>query len=260
MKLKYSFLIGVMLFLISCGGDNEVTFIEPSNFENPDGENPDGENPDEQDSDEDIVINHPKSTILIFPENNKECTEGVTVNENESRILFEWNISENTDLYELNVQNLNTNIVSKIEVETNEAELTLEKGTPYKWHVTSKSNEENTEVATSEIWQFYNAGEGDINHVPFPADVVYPAIASKLENTTTNVVLEWSANDLDEDIVEYQLLFDTVNPPIVSLGTTTTSVKEVLDITTNTTYFWQIITKDSKNNSSNSEVFWFKVE
>lgn len=234
--ILFSFIVlSFLLILNSCGGGD-------------DSSPPPNPNP---------VIDNPESAILIFPENNKECYEGTIINDSESKVTFEWNESENTDNYEINIKNLNTNIVSKTTVNINEAEITINRGTPYQWFVVSKANG-NTTTANSDIWKFYNAGLGDLNHVPFPADLIAPLRGSEVE--TTNIVnLEWNTVDLDNDIVNYEVFIGTVNPPDTSLGITSqTTIQASVSATNN--YYWMVKTTDNAENTSESEVFEFRVK
>ena len=79
---------GYTIVLLSCGGGG-------------DGDGGDG-------GGEPNPIPAPLATTLIFPDNNEECTEGEVINPTQSRVVFEWNDSQNTDSYQVNVRNLNT--------------------------------------------------------------------------------------------------------------------------------------------------------
>lgn len=199
----------------------------------------------------------PVATTLIYPENNTECNTGVEVDSERSTVNFQWNTSTNTDFYEIIIKELGTTTETRDESNIHEIEITLKKSTAYQWQVISKSNSSD-EIATSEIWKFYNAGDGIVNHVPFPADVVEPGLGSNLDSNTTKVFLQWSASDIDNDINVYEVYFGTENPPTNSLGQTTDSNIEV-DVSSGNIYHWMIKTIDLTNNVSESEVFWFKV-
>ena len=200
----------------------------------------------------------PTAAKLIFPENLKECIEGEVVDKFLSNVVFRWNASENSDSYEVNVQALDTKNVLKINTKTNEAEITIKRGTYYKWFVISKSSESGTN-ATSETWHFYNAGEGSISHAPFPADAVSPVSGSEISPISGKIDLEWNTSDIDDDIVGYNVFFGTDSTLVESLATTEEK-KLSVDVTSGTTYFWSVETKDSSNNVSRSDAFSFKVK
>ena len=64
------------------------------------------------------------------------------------------------------VKEINSSITQDIPSNTNEAAATIKKATAYQWYVTAAAEEAEADVR-SEIWEFYNAGDGVINHVPF---------------------------------------------------------------------------------------------
>ena len=241
--MKYLNIINKFLFVLSCiliascgggGGDDPVTPEPPE-----------------------VVITPPGASTLLFPDNNKECTEGEVLSEVQSSVNFQWNASTNTNSYEINVINLTTNSTARIISNTNSAPITLSRGTPYEWFVISKATGV-VETAQSPTWRFYNAGQGIANYAPFPAVAIAPVRGSSISNTT-NVTLEWSGSDVDDDITEYEVFFGTENPPTTSIGVTaeTTSSAQIIAATT---YYWSVVTKDSGNNTSTSEIFEFKTK
>lgn len=197
----------------------------------------------------------PEATTLIFPENNKECNEGIVLSDTESTVVFSWNTSENTDSYSVEIIDLENNTSQSLSAISTTLEVTLRRGVPYSWSVISKSNE-TEETAESATWNFYNAGLPLENHIPFPAEAVRPKSGSSLDTST--VLLEWIGSDLDGDIDTYEVFVDTFNPPTKSLGSTsTTSMEATVD--SNQTYYWKIVTSDTFGNSSESAIFQFKT-
>jgi len=176
----------------------------PGGKDNPDDTNPSGT---------------PSAATLVFPDNNMECTEGTIVNDAESTVSFQWQASSSTDSYEVNLKNLDTNVSITINSNTNEAPITLERGMPYEWYVVSKSDDTDA-TAQSDTWRFYNAGGGTSNYAPFPASVVRPTRGQTV-NSATNINLEWEGDDVDNDLVEFEVLFGTNTDPSMSLGVTT---------------------------------------
>ena len=204
-----------------------------------------------------LPVGDPGSATLVFPENNSECTEGVTVNDLQSTITFQWQASPNTDSYEVNVKDLNTGNSQKTDSNINEAAITLNSNTPYEWYVVSKSNDSDT-APESAKWKFYNAGAGVVNYAPFPAEAVNPKRGESI-SATTSVTLEWQGNDVDNDIAEFEVLFGTTAEPSNNMGATAQSTMSV-SVTSGQTYYWRIITKDNADNTSQSEIFDFKVQ
>jgi len=198
----------------------------------------------------------PGSVSLVFPENNSECTEGQSLNTEESGITFRWQAGTNADSYEVNVRNLEANDAGVFNATTNEASISLLKNTPYEWFVVSK-NSGSDQTATSAKWRFYNAGEGVLNYAPFPAEVVSPTRGQSV-NSTGSITLQWEGNDVDNDITEYEVFFGTDANPTAILGTTAQSSLEAT-ISSGQTYYWRVTTKDGSGNTSQSAIFDFKT-
>ena len=236
MRMTYGKLCIAVMLLASCGG----------------GGNGGSDNgPDPQ------PVPAPVAATLVFPDNNTECNEGVVVNDTQSRVTFQWNASQNTDSYEVNLKNLNTNNSSKNNSNTNSAAITIERGVPYEWFVVSSANG-TTVTANSPTWKFYNQGPGIENYAPFPAEAVNPTRGATI-STAGNIMLEWSGSDVDNDLTEFDIYFGTESDPDTLLGTTPQSTIEAT-VVSNEVYFWRVVSRDSQGNTSQSEIFEFQVD
>lgn len=203
-----------------------------------------------------IPVPDPKAATLTFPANNEACNEGTNVNDTQSSVTFQWSASQDTDSYEVNLKNLSNNSTTKTNANTNQATITILRGTPYEWFVVSKATGTN-KTATSSTWKFYNQGAGVENYAPFPAEAISPKRGETIESTTT-VSLKWEGSDVDNDISDYEVFFGTDTNTSTSLGTTTNTTLDAT-VSSGSTYYWKVITKDSQDNTSDSEVFEFKV-
>ncbi|MBS9462735.1 hypothetical protein KIM67_09955 [Flagellimonas sp. 389] len=201
----------------------------------------------------------PEGANLVFPEENSECTTGVSVNEALSQVTFEWQASNNTDTYRLNVVNLESNVPQEITTAATSASLSIAKGTPFSWSVTSISSRSDQTTA-SETWLFYNAGS-QTTYAPFPAQLVSPVSGSTaVKNLSNEITLTWRGADVDDDITSFQIFFSEENPPTDILGTTAANIMGLdTSVESNTIYFWRVVTTDSEGNTSDSGVFEFKV-
>ena len=201
----------------------------------------------------------PVAANSVFPDKDSECTTGRDLNESTSEIEFKWMASEHTESYELRVTNLNTNITQTMNTSAISAKLPIAKGEPFSWLVRSK-NTKVTDVAISSTWHFYNAGYLT-THAPFPAQLVNPQNgASLFKDINNEITLAWSAADVDNDIIGFEVYFSTENPPLDLIASpTSTRRNEVVGVSSDTTYFWRVITKDAEGNSSQSGVFTFKA-
>ncbi|MCF2875125.1 MULTISPECIES: hypothetical protein [unclassified Tenacibaculum] len=205
---------------------------------------------------EDIPPAAPTKATLVFPEQNSECNEGTIISDTKSSVTFNWSDATNTTNYEIFVKNLDTDVTSTYTSSDSEKIITINRGTPYSWYVVSKNS--GTQIAQSDTWKFYNAGQPVSSHAPFPADLVSPAMGANLSNSTTSVNLKWTGSDVDNDISKYTIQLNTTSPPTSSIGTVTTTSLDT-NVSSNTTYYWRVITEDSKGNTSTSEIFQFKV-
>jgi len=228
-------IIGFFILLISCSGGGG-----------------DSEGPDPN-------VENPEAAILVFPYKNEACHEGNILSALESEISFEWNSSAYTDSYAIHIKNLTTGQAQILNSNGISIIAKLQRNTPYSWQVESKA-EGVSEIAMSSIWKFYNAGEGTENYAPFPAETVYPDMGANIETSSELITLSWNGSDPDSNLMEYDVYFDTVNPPLHLENTVTSNSLNVAISPENTSiYYWSIISRDADKNTSRSEVFQFKV-
>ncbi|WP_029446838.1 Ig-like domain-containing protein [Cellulophaga baltica] len=202
------------------------------------------------------LIPVPASATLIFPENNAECNEGEILSETESRVVFKWNDSEDTDSYTVNLKNLSSGEIVNYNETQNELPITIFRGTPYEWTVISKANGSN-ENSESDTWRFYNAGLAAESYPPFPANAIFPKMGSTI--TPGPIQLSWLAEDIDDDIVSFRILLDESNVPNTLIGETNSMTLNTTALT-DSIYYWQVIAFDSQGNTSKSPIFEFKVD
>lgn len=225
---KLTFFISTVI-LVSCGSSKDAPEPEPSVAE------------------------------LVSPNQNSVCTTGIILSDKESKVTFTWNPSANTDSYEINIKNLLTTITTTQVVNVNQISLTLLRNTPYSWHIISKSNQ-SLGAAKSDIWKFYIAGLATVTHSPFPADIVAPGFGQNLVLTANKINLTWLGSDVDGDIAGYDVYFGTtITPTLLKKNITDMFLNDVA-VSSDSTYYWKVITKDSQGNSSNSLLYEFKVK
>ncbi|SDL50556.1 hypothetical protein [Kriegella aquimaris] len=204
------------------------------------------------------IIDEPQVSQLIFPENNTECNQGTVLNENESNVLFKWQRTEETDFYTLHLKDLAKNSKQTFEVDTIEIEITLNRGTPYEWYVTSESYISPI-TATSEKWRFFNASSGTSNYAPFPAEAVTPKMGETVSLRQGNVLdIEWTTTDIDGDNLTYVLFYGKENPPKSNKNETDKNKTAIY--LPDGIYYWYIKSIDQYGNASESDIFQFKVD
>jgi hypothetical protein len=199
----------------------------------------------------------PAAATLNLPAQNSICITGIPLSDTENTVTFTWTTSDNTDYYEVVLKNLLTGESTSKSSNTNQLDAQLKRNTPYSWYVVSKSNG-NSSTAKSDIWKFYNSGDGQKSHSPFAAEITSPTYGEIVAAVSGSVNLTWTASDVDNDIKEYEIYFGTSSaPPLI----TTISAKTLnTTVTSGNTYYWKVVTKDSKGNTSESILFQFKVK
>ena len=200
------------------------------------------------------TIEAPGKATLSTPENNKACEELNSA----GQVSFSWNASTETDSYDLKITNLNNQQqINQNNITSTSKAVTLAKGIPYSWNITSKNKGDKT--TTSDTWQFYLAGDGEVNFAPFPALPVSPAPGSQVTPTDGAITLEWSGSDADEDPLSYIIEMDTTDGLQETIVVeSTTDTQATVNVDTDTIYYWRIITSDGVN-SATSIVYSFRV-
>ena len=200
----------------------------------------------------------PAVAKLQLPAKNEACTSGTIVSDTQTKVVFKWNASTNADSYELHLKNLLTSLTTVHPATTPSLQLTIQRGAPFSWFVISKA-EKTASTATSEIWKFYNSGPGVQTNAPFPADNLSPGMGQNIATNTTKVTFQWSGSDVDNDIIGYDVYFGLNENPGLLIQNFTSSTLNNVNVNANTVYYWKVITKDSKGNTSESGLFQFKV-
>lgn len=196
----------------------------------------------------------PGKAVLTSPANNKTCEEVNT----SGQVTFSWNASTDTDKYDLKITNLNTQgVTNQNNITTTSKAVTLTKGIPYSWSITSKN--EGTKTTTSDTWQFYLAGDGVVNYAPFPATAVSPSPGASVARTSGKVTVEWSGSDADDDTLTYTLEMDTtdgIQGTVIAEDISASSVE--VSVEADTVYYWRVISSDGQNTST-SIVYTFRT-
>lgn len=201
----------------------------------------------------------PEAVQLVFPEQNSECTTGLSLGQETSQVEFRWSAADNTETYELRVTNTATGTVQTITSSTTSTKLPLEKGEQFSWIVRSK-NSQVDQTVSSEVWNFYNSGSRT-TFAPFPASNVSPVSSENVFKDINNeVTLSWTASDLDNDIVGFEVYFSVEAIPVDLIRALQPSVNSIkVSVTANTVYYWSIVVIDAEGNKSNSGIYNFKV-
>ena len=210
----------------------------------------------------DVTVNPPAKSTLSAPANNKTCETGTSVSSTQSDVDFTWGVSADTDSYDLKITDLNSNVATnKTGLTTTSTKVTLDKGVPYSWFVTSKSTKSSV-TTPSDTWKFYLAGTGVANYAPFPADLKAPSSGSTVKRTDGKVTFTWEGSDPDSgDTLTYTLYVDTTDGKQTPASAQTDLSVLTLDVALDaaTTYYWRVKSSDGTN-SSYSTIYTFKTE
>jgi len=131
--------------------------------------------------------------------------------------------------------------------------VTLDYDSTYYWQVVSRDTYNNT--AQGDVWSFTVVANGapDIPNGPTPLDAA--------TDVSINQNLAWAeSEDGENEVVTYDLFFDTVTPPVTQVITDGDSINfepGVLDY--DSTYYWQVFAKDTYGNTSEGPIWSFTV-
>lgn len=204
-------------------------------------------------------IPEPSAVQLSIPINNEACVSSQTLSDTESKIKLSWAAAANAESYELSITDLLSKVEQKQSTITTEMELTLKRNTPYSWYVTSKSTK-TVATAKSSVWKFYNPGPGATSYPPYPAEIVSPTMGQSVSPNAGKISFQWKGSDADNDLVNYDVYLGTSssNVTVIKSQHTTTSLTDV-SVNANTTYYWRVISRDGKGNTSDSGLYEFKT-
>lgn len=198
----------------------------------------------------------PERVSLMYPEQNSACITGLLISDTLSELDFIWSVSANTSEYEVHLKNLLTGATTVHASKTSNVRINLAINVPYSWYVVSKSGATSS-TSKSDVWKFYNSGPTIFSHAPFPAEAVSPKNGQVVN--AGNLDLSWFAEDVDKDIVAYDLYFGTTSSPPTYKTNIVNSFVSNISVNPGATYYWKVITKDAKGNTSSSELLHFKV-
>ncbi|WP_299325433.1 hypothetical protein [uncultured Maribacter sp.] len=183
---------------------------------------------------------------LVFPDNNLICTEGEDNGNDGVSIEFQWSASTNATSYELEITNQETNSTDTRTVTTTSLAAGLPKGTQFSWTVTAILG---AKTLASDSWNFYSEGTSTGNFAPFPAEI------SVSDNGDGTVNVSWVGEDLDDDLINYDVYIGTSDNLELILENTTNE-NTSYNITAGEQYIVQIVSKDSNDNTSTSRTYF----
>lgn len=230
---KFIYTIAIGTLLLSCGGSGTDKPTPPPVAEN----------------------KAPLVPTLVYPSANLLCIENA--------INFQWNASTDPDgdavSYQIQIakDNLFTQIVQSISNSSTSRDISLEKGVAYYWRVNAKDSK-NLSSDYSSVYSFYTEGEGLSNYLPFSPEIVSPTLNTIVQEASAT--LEWSASDVDNDPLTYDVYFGTDNPPTAAVSTNQTANTVTVDVNSESNYYWKVVVKDDKGGQTIGQVWNFKTD
>ncbi|MDV7186042.1 hypothetical protein R3X25_02010 [Lutibacter sp. TH_r2] len=228
-------LIVVLNILIACGGSGG------------------GDNP----PDPEVEVNEkPTTPSITYPTSSDLCEDNY--------VNFKWNTASDPNgdsvSYQLQIatnSSFSANVKEYPNLSGTSKSVSLDKGTAYYWRVKAVDSKNLSGDYTSGV-QFYTEGVGVSNYLPFMPELVSPAMEEAV--TDSSVILEWTAEDVDNDSLTFDVYFgeDSNSLPVVSENqTATTFTKNVSD---STTYYWKIAVKDGQSGTTIGQVWSFTTD
>lgn len=206
-------------------------------------------------SEPDVVLG---KAVLLLPLKDQPCLTGTNITNVESTVAFSWQAAENAEGYDLVIKNLSNNQITTLRTASTMQQVSLLLNTPYSWQVKSLSAKSN-DAPLSDVWKFFNAGPGQVSFSPYPAEMISPYMNQKITPVNGKISFKWAGADPDNDIVGYSVYFG----PIANNLNTIVDNKVVLEANdisvTPGVYYWKVITRDAKNNISDSGIVSFTV-
>ena len=77
---------------------------------------------------------------------------------------------------------------------------------------------------------------------------------------TNTTQLEWTASDVDNDPLTYDVYFGTVNPPITKVAENQSAKTFDVTLNSSTSYYWKIVVNDGKGGISIGQIWNFKTD
>ena len=199
----------------------------------------------------------PEAATLLLPAKSSVCIDGKVASSLESTISFDWSDAANANSYLLIIKDLETGKTSEHLSEVSGADLKLARGKAFSWFVTSRTAAGKT--STSEAWKFYTAGTGVQFHVPFIPDLISPAANQNISSLLGSIVFKWQCSDADDDLVNYDLYLGKDASKLELLKGQISATELERPILQKGTYYWRVLARDAKGNTSISELNSFSV-
>jgi len=198
----------------------------------------------------------PTVPVQLYPLNNTLC-----INNN---VSFEWKASTDADgdalsyVVEVSESSSFTSLAFTAVSYSTAKLISLTKGKSYYWRIKAKDTK-NGESAYSSVSQFLTEGEGVSNHLPFAPELVAPQLHAEIDGTSTT--LSWTASDVDNDDLTFDVYLDTNASPTTKVSENQSSTTfAATGLTASTRYYFKVVVKDDKGGATVGQVWSFSTK
>ena len=115
----------------------------------------------------------------------------------------------------------------------------------YYWKIVAKDNKGGS--STSGVQNFTTL-QSTSNQPPNKPENISPI--KNGTNYPTSVTLSWNCSDPENDVLNYDVYFGNVNPPVNKVVTQAGKTLTRINLNNNTTYYWKIVAKDNQNTTT----------
>jgi hypothetical protein len=103
-------------------------------------------------------------------------------------------------------------------------------------------------------------GREVVTYSPFSAEIISPRFAQIINAAGGTINLTWKGSVVSPDIItNYDVYLGTTNSPVKIGSAITDSFLNNVAIASNTTYLWEVVTRDIYGNTSDSGLYQFKI-
>lgn len=230
--LYLSLILGLVLSCSSGGGD------DPGN------------------PDPDPVNTAPTVPVKVYPLNNTLCID--------NNVVFEWNASTDNEgngisyIIEVSETSDFASLAHNVSSSSTSRVITVEKGKAFYWRLKAKDTK-GEESGYSAASQFLTEGEGASNHLPFAPVLVAPALNSEIDGTSTT--LSWTASDVDNDTLTFDVYLDTNSDPVTKVSENQSATTyDASGLTPASTYYFKVVVKDGNGGVAIGQVWSFTTK
>ncbi len=191
---------------------------------------------------------------LVFPGKDEACTSVSVVSPAENVVTFKWSAAANAEeIMSLRSKTWRRAMPNRRKVTTQtELAVTLPRNKDLWMGRDLKVDQIDRDRPKRRV-EILQCRPGQHQLPTLSGRVTTPAFGTRLPPASST--LDWTGADADNDLTSYDVYFGTSASPPVFRTNVAESQLAAVPVTGNTTYYWMVVMKDTKGNSSRSEVY-----